>query len=155
MPASIPPANTAANTERPKFETPAGFDFNRYFLAERRIVLENVSYETQKPEAASQLKLGVKDTILAHVLGQSGVKITYNRSLRFEPEGPFTLAVSFAVMLVFNPGTRGEIDWSKIDVAEEFKKSCPQLVQTMMAKSALLVAEITSANGGMPIIPLR
>ncbi|MBE6540935.1 MAG: hypothetical protein E7672_00590 [Ruminococcaceae bacterium] len=149
------PEAVAQEAARPRFESPAGFDFNRYFLAERRIVLENVSYETQKPAAAAQLKLGVKDTILAHVLGQSGVKITYNRSLRFEPEGPFTLSVSFAVMLVFNPGTRGEVDWSKIDVAEEFKKNCPQLVQTMMAKAALLVAEITAANGGAPIIPLR
>lgn len=139
----------------PKYESPEGFDFNRYFLAERRIVLENVSYETQKPASQGQLKLGMKDTIVAHIIGQSGVKITYNRSLRFEPEGPFTCSVSFAVMLVFNPGTRGEIDWSKIDVADEFKKNCPHLVQAMMAKAALLVAEITSANGGTPIIPLR
>lgn len=145
----------AENEGAPKYQTPEGFDFNRYFLAERRIVLENVSYETQKPAAQGQLKLGMKDTIVAHIIGQSGVKITYNRSLRFEPEGPFTCSVSFAVMLVFNPGTRSEIDWSKIDVAEEFKKNCPQLVQTMMAKAALLVAEITSAGGGTPIIPLR
>lgn len=157
IPAVNPVENPAVHTsgDKPKYETPEGFDFNRYFLAERRIVLENVSYETQKPAAQGQLKLGVKDTILAHVIGQSGVKITYNRSLRFEPEGPFTLSVSFAVMLVFNPGTRSEVDWSKIDIAEEFKKNCPQLVQTMVAKATLLVAEITAANGGAPIIPLR
>ncbi len=141
---------------QPKYQTPEGFDFNRYFLAERRIALENVSYETQRPaQVQGQLKLGVKDTILAQVVGQAGVKITYNRTLRFDPEGPFTLSVSFGVMLVFNPGTRGEIDWKTIDVAEEFKKNCPALVQTMMAKAALLVAEITSANGGAPIIPLK
>ena len=34
---------TSASTK--KYETPEGFDFNRYFLAERRIVLENVNYE--------------------------------------------------------------------------------------------------------------
>lgn len=154
--ASASEANVPAENEgAPKYQTPEGFDFNRYFLAERRIVLENVSYETQKPAAQGQLKLGMKDTIVAHIIGQSGVKITYNRSLRFDPEGPFTCSVSFAVMLVFNPGTRAEIDWSKIDVAEEFKKNCPQLVQAMMAKAALLIAEITSANGGTPIIPLR
>ena len=141
-------------TSASKYSTPDGFDFNRYFLAERRIILENVSYETQRPQIQGQLKLGVKDTIVAQIIGQAGVKVTFNRSLRFEPEGPFTLSVSFAVMLVFNPGTRGEIDWRTIDVAEEFKKNCPQLVQTMMAKSALLVAEITAANGA-PIIPLK
>ena len=143
-------------TSASKYSTPEGFDFNRYFLAERRIVLENVSYETNRVQPqGNQLKLGVKDTILAQIIGQAGVKVTFNRTLRFEPEGPFTLSVSFAVMLVFNPGTRGEIDWHTIDVAEEFKKNCPQLVQAMMAKAALLVAEITAANGGAPIIPLK
>lgn len=142
-------------TSASKYSTPEGFDFNRYFLAERRIMLENVSYETNRVQAQGQLKLGVKDTILAQIIGQAGVKVTFNRTLRFDPEGPFTLSVSFAVMLVFNPGTKNEIDWHTIDVAEEFKKNCPQLVQAMMAKSALLVAEITAANGGAPIIPLK
>ena len=118
--------------------------------------LENISYETGRiGGGARQFKLGVKDTIVAQVIAQAGVKVTYNRTLRFEPEGPFTLSVSFAVMLVFNPGTRGEIDWKTIDVADEFKKNCPALVQTMAAKAALLVGEITAANGGAPIIPVR
>jgi hypothetical protein len=142
-------------TSASKYSTPEGFDFNRYFLAERRIMLENVSYETNPVPVQGQLKLGVKDTILAQIIGQAGVKVTFNRTLRFDPEGPFTLSVSFAVMLVFNPGTKNEIDWHTIDVAEEFKKNCPQLVQAMMAKAALLVAEITAANGGAPIIPLK
>ncbi len=134
---------------------PENFDFNRYFLAERRIMLENVSYETaSKPLSAGQYKMGVKDTIVAQVRGQTGVKATYNRALTFEPEGPFTLSVTFSVMLVFNPGTRAEVDWRTIDMAAAFRRYCPNLVQTMMAKSALLVAEITNANG-MPVIPLR
>ncbi len=142
--------------KRPKYVTPEGFEFNRYFLAERRIMLENVSYETTRPaQGQGQFKLGVKDTIVAQVIAQAGVKVTYNRTLRFDPEGPFVLSVSFAVMLVFNPGTKNEIDWRTIDVADEFKKNCPVLVQQMSAKAALLVAEITNAGGGIPIIPSR
>ena len=152
------PAAESASGEvpaKPKYQTPEGFDFNRYFLAERRVIRENVSYEIQRPaNAAGQFKLGVKDTIVAQVVGQAGVKATYNRTLRFDPEGPFVLSVSFGVMLVFNPGTRDEIDWKTIDVAEEFKKNCPQLVQQMTAKATLLVAEITNMTGN-PIIPLR
>lgn len=152
--AETPEANEAA--ERPKYNTPEGFDFNRYFLAERRIALENISYETTRPaQTQGQFKLGVKDTIVAQLIGQAGVKATYNRTLRFDPEGPFVLSVSFAVMLVFNPGTRGEVDWHTIDIADEFKKNCPALIQQMSAKAALLVAEITAANNGMPIIPIK
>lgn len=154
---ATPSSNAATSSHTaPAYRTPEGFDFNRYFLAERRIALENISYETGRiGGGARQFKLGVKDTIVAQVIAQAGVKVTYNRTLRFEPEGPFTLSVSFAVMLVFNPGTRGEVDWKTIDVADEFKKNCPALVQTMAAKAALLVAEITAANGGAPIIPVR
>lgn len=142
-------------TSAKKYETPEGFDFNRYFLAERRIVLENVNYEVHPVQPSGQMKLNGKDTIIAQVAGQAGVKVTYNRTLQFEPEGPFSLSVSFAVMLVFNPGTRDEIDWKTIDVANEFRKACPALVTTMMSRATLLVAEITSASGNAPIIPLK
>lgn len=146
---------TNVEPEAPRYHTPEGFDFNRYFLAERRIVLENVNYETTRPaQGSSQFKLGVKDTIVAQLMGDAGVKVTFNRTLRFEPEGPFVLSVSFGVMLVFNPGTKGEIDWHTIDIADEFKKNCPALVQQMSAKAALIVAEITAVNGGVPIIPM-
>lgn len=154
---AIPDATmTSVNPEKPRYHTPEGFDFNRYFLAERRIVLDNVSYETTRPTpGTAQFKLGVKDTIVAQVMGQAGVKTTFNRTLRFDPDGPFVLSVSFAVMLVFNPGTRDEIDWHTIDLADEFKKNCPVLVQQMSAKAALVVAELTAQNGGVPIIPMK
>lgn len=143
--------NAAAKTQ---YATPEGFDFNKYFMPERHIILENVSYETGRP-TPGQLKLGAKDTIIAQLALPAGVKVTFNRTLKFEPDGPFTLSVSFAVMLVFNPKTRDEVDWKTIDIAEQFKKNCPSLVSQMMAKSALLVGEITAANGGAPIIPMR
>lgn len=139
-----------AQTETKK-ETPEGFKFDRYFLAERRVILDNVSYETQRP-VAGQLKLNVKDMIVAQVIGQTGVKVTYNRALNFVPDGPFRLSVTFGVMLIFNPGTRDEIDWRSIDLAAEFKKNCPALVELMSAKASLLVAELTNASGGNPMI---
>lgn len=152
IPVQNPAPTPAPAPERPRYHTPEGFDFNRYFLAERHIMLENVSYEVGRPQSG-QLRLNARDTIVAQLVGNAGVKVTYNRALSFEPEGPFTLSVSFSVMLVFNPGTRGEVDWKTIDMAEEFKKNCPQLVQAMLTKTTLLVAEITNANG-TPILPL-
>ena len=146
---------TVTSASTTKYETPEGFDFNLYFLAERRVVLENVNYEVHPVQPSGQVKLNGKDTIIAQIVGNAGVKVTYNSTLQFDPEGPFSLSVSFAVMLVFNPGTRDEIDWKTIDVANEFRKACPALVTTMMSRATLLVAEITSASGGAPIIPLK
>lgn len=145
-------ASAADESAQPqRHTTPEDFNFNRYFLAERRIVLDNISYETLRP-LPGQVKMNVKDLIVAQVMGQTGVKVTYNRMVSFDPEGLFRLSVTFGVMLVFNPGTRGEVDWHTVDVAAEFKKNCPQIVDIMASKATLLIAEITAANGGSPII---
>ena len=152
-PAETLSAIPAANAADAKPESGEGLDFNRYFLAERRIFLDNVSYETTKPEAGAQgYKLTAKDTIVAQLAGNTGVKVTYNRALKFDPEGPFTLSISYAVMLIFNPGTRDEIDWKTVDIAREFQKNCGALIGTMMSRTSLLIAEITSAAGQPPVI---
>ncbi len=153
---SLPEENFTPEEKAPDAGEKAEFNFNRYFLAERRISLDNISFETQRPSAGSgKYQLGVKDTIVAQIMGQAGVKITYNRALRFDPEGPFTLSVSYGVMLVFNPGTRDEVNWREVDVAAEFKKNCPHLCNAMSAKAALLVAEITNEATGSPVIPIK
>lgn len=152
----LPEDNFTPEEKSPDADEKAEFNFNRYFLAERRISLDNISFETQRPAAGpGKYQLGVKDTIVAQIMGQAGVKITYNRALRFDPEGPFTLSVSYGVMLVFNPGTRDEVNWREIDVAAEFRKNCPQLCAAMSAKAALLVAEITNEATGNPVIPVK
>lgn len=127
-------------------------DFDRYFLHDRRVFLDNINYETLKTDIQQkEVKLNCKDTILAQVTAR-GVKINFNRALNFDPEGVYSLSVTFGVMLIFDPSTKDEIEWSKIDVAGEFKKSCPQLITVMMSRASLLVAEITSASGQAPLI---
>ena len=130
---------------------PEKCDFAKYFLPNQRIILDNISYETQRA-TPGQLLLTPKDTIIAQVMGSSGVKLTFNRSVRFEPEGPFTLSVTFGVMLMFNPATSKEIDWHHTDLAGEFKKRWPALINALASKTILMVAEITNASGLSPII---
>lgn len=132
-------------------------NFVRHFLPMRHVKLANVSYETETPklENGTQVRLGVRDTVVAQVQAGRGVKVTFNRALSFEPDGPFTLSVSFEVMLMFNPRTAGEVEWKAVDVASQFRQKCPALMQTMMSRAALLVAQITSADGGNPIVPVK
>ena len=67
-------------------------NFERYFLHEKKILLENISYETVPVEGRpTDMKLGVKDTIVAQLL-KNGVKINFNRALNFDPEGIFSLS---------------------------------------------------------------
>lgn len=127
-------------------------NFDRYFLHDRRVFLDNISYETVKPDSLQrELKLNCKDTILAQLTNQ-GVKINFNRALNFEPEGIYSLSVTFAVMLIFDPSTKDEVDWKKLDIAGEFKKSCPNLMSVLMSRASLLISQITSAAGQPPLI---
>ena len=127
-------------------------NFDRYFLHDRRVFLDNISYETVKPDSLQrELKLNCKDTILAQLTNQ-GVKINFNRALNFEPEGIYSLSVTFAVMLIFDPSTKDEVDWKKLDIAGEFKKSCPNLMSVLMSRASLLISQITSSAGQPPLI---
>ena len=128
-------------------------NFERYFLHERKIVLDNISYETVKMEGkpGTTMSLGCKDTIVAQLM-ESGVKINFNRAMNFTPEGIFSLSVTFSMMLLFDPTTKNEVDWKSLDIAGEFKKSCPHLLSAMMSRTSLMIAQITAASGQNPLI---
>ena len=128
-------------------------DFNRYFLHEQQIFLDNINYEVLKLEKAQgEMKLNCKDTIVAQLRDKQGVKITFNRALTFDPEGMFFLSVTFGVFLKFNPVYYDEIMWKNIDIAGEFKANCPHILTNLMSRTSLLISEITSASGQTPIV---
>ena len=128
-------------------------NFNTYFLKDRRIFLENISYETVKTDkATAQRRLGCRDTVVAQLLGPQGVKIIFNRRLNFEPEALFTLSVSFGVFMRFDPARAGEVNWQEVNIVKEFTRDCPALLSELNARTTLLVAQITSASGGAPIV---
>ena len=128
-------------------------NFNEYFLRERKVFLENISYETVKTETQSHTrKLGCRDTVVAQLLLPTGVKFIFNRRLSFDPEALFTLSVSFGVFLRFDPNRYGEIDWKSVNLVAEFTRHCPAILADMTARTTLLVAQITSAAGATPII---
>lgn len=127
-------------------------DFERYFLHERQIFLDNISYDANGTEKQpAQMRLNCKDTVLAQ-LSRGGVKVSFNRALTFDPEGPYTLSVTFSVFLIFDPSTKDEIDWQNTDIAGEFRKSCPALLSALMSRASLLISEITSSAGRLPLI---
>ena len=128
-------------------------NFNEYFLKDRKIHLENINYETVKSEPSEAMRrLGCRDTIVAQLIGERGVKIIFNRRLNFEPEALFTLSVSFGVFLRFDPTRYGEVNWKEVNIVKQFTSDCPALVSELNARTTMLVAHITSASGGVPIV---
>lgn len=129
--------------------------FAEYFKPERRIFLENISYETVKADGPrGPHKLGCRDTVVSHLIMPHGVKFVFNRRLSFEPEAIFVLSVSFAVFLTFRPEKRDEVDWKDVNLVKEFTAGFPGVLAELDARTSLLVGEITSAAGGVPIIAM-
>ena len=126
-------------------------DFSRYFLPGHQAFLEYANFETVSPTPGAH-KMACKDTIVARLSEPAGVKFTFNRSVSFEPEGLFCLSVTFSCFLRFREETRGELDWHTIDIAGEFRSGGGVILHELSSRASLLISEITSAAGQMPLI---
>jgi hypothetical protein len=127
-------------------------NFNQYFIKEKNLFLENINYETVKSDKKAMMRLGCRDTVVAQLIGERGVKIIFNRRLAFEPEALFTLSVSFGVFLRFDPSRMGEVNWQEVNIVNEFTKANPAIMSELNARTTLLVSQITSSAGGVPIV---
>ena len=127
-------------------------NFNQYFIKEKNLFLENINYETVKSDKKAIMRLGCRDTVVAQLIGERGVKIIFNRRLAFEPEALFTLSVSFGVFLRFDPSRMGEVNWQEVNIVNEFTKANPAIMSELNARTTLLVSQITSSAGGVPIV---
>ncbi|MBQ6789389.1 MAG: hypothetical protein IJO81_04310 [Clostridia bacterium] len=127
-------------------------NFNGYFLKEKKLFLENINYETVKSDKKALMRLGCRDTVVAQLIADRGVKVIFNRRLAFEPEALFTLSVSFGVFLRFDPSRIGEVNWQEVNIVNEFTKANPAIMSELNARTTLLVSQITSSAGGVPIV---
>lgn len=131
-------------------------NFASYFTKDSKIMLENVSYESVPvlKEQTKGKKLDCKDSIVASIKYPLGVRIVFNRRMTFDPEELFVLSVSFSALLKFDPEKRDLVDWRSVDLVKEFTRAFPTLLATLNARTTLLVAQITSAAGASPLIPI-
>lgn len=127
-------------------------DFDRYFLKDCQIFLSHVDYDFLSPPVQSENKLLIKDSVNSYDLDDDKVKIEIARSLDFGTGKLFSLTVVFGVMLTKNPFSKNEINWSTINVADEFKHSKIPLLGNITSRISLLIAEITSSYGQVPIV---
>lgn len=127
-------------------------DFDRYFLKDCQIFLSHVDYDFLSPPVQGENKLLIKDSVNSYDLDDDKVKIEIARSLDFGTGKLFSLTVVFGVMLTKNPFSKNEINWSTINVADEFKHSKIPLLGNITSRISLLIAEITSSYGQVPIV---
>ena len=90
----------------------------------------------------------------SEIAAANGVRIVFNRRMTFDPEELFVLSGSFSALLKFDPEKRDLVDWRSVDLVKEFTRAFPTLLATLNARTTLLVAQITSAAGASPLIPI-
>lgn len=128
------------------------FDFDRYFLKECQIFLYHIDYDFLTQPKQGENKLTIRDSVASYNMAEDKVKIELSRSLDFGTGNIFSLKVVFGVMLTKNPFSMNEIDWSNVNVAEEFKRTKAPLIGNIMSRISVLIAQITSASGQVPIV---
>ena len=127
-------------------------DFDRYFLKESQVFLSHIDYDFLSFPQQVDNKLSIKDTIGVYNLEDGKVKIEITRSLDLGAGKLFSLTVVFGILLRKNPFSENEIDWANINLAEEIKNANLPLVKNVMSKMCVLIAEITSSYGQVPVI---
>ena len=123
-----------------------------YFEDELRFYLDKVSYNRiDKKGQAEEYSLKCIDNIEA-VVEEGTVRLTVKRILKFEPEEIFELLVSYGAILKIKEEKKKDHDWEKIDLAGEFRENGQFVLENLMSRISLLIAEITSSYGQPPII---
>ncbi len=124
-----------------------------YFVSEQEFYLDKIFYNRiDKNEHVKEYLLNCIDNIDVHI-NEDTVILTVQRVLKFNPEEIFNLSVSFGAILRFNEEKKGDYDWTKINLAEEFRENGQFVLENLMNRITLLIAEITSSFGQVPIIP--
>ena len=122
-----------------------------FFSPEQEIYLENIQYQKiEKKTLECKYALLCNDRINVSV-EEDGVRIVFSRSLQFEPEGIFSLSVSYGAELRYIDSNNVP-DWKDTNLAEEFKDNGDFIMIQLMSRVSLLIGQITSSFGQHPLI---
>ena len=129
-------------------------NLSEYFLSEHEYYLKEIKYQKLDLEAGNdtECSLNCLDNINVETIADKQVEITVTRTLEFDPQNIFYLKVAFGALLTFNPKKVEEYDWHSINMAEEFKENGNFVLNNLMSRISLQIAQITSSFGQIPLI---
>lgn len=123
-----------------------------YFEPEQEYYLQSIKYDRivgKTPQ--NKYDLNCTDTISTED-HDGKVRLTLKRKVVFEPEDFFELSIEFGAILNFKKEKKGEIDWEKVNLEDEFRINGSFVLTNLASRISLLIAEITSSFGQQPII---
>ena len=128
-------------------------NLEQYFKSDYQFYLNRIKYDRIESEHKDgEVSLNCTDNISVTVNGDVGISLSVTRKMHFEPSVLFELEVSFGADLLFVKEKQEEINWNEIDLANEFKQNGEFVLQKIMSRMSLLIAQITSSSGQTPLI---
>lgn len=122
-----------------------------YLNGQQSVFLKSANYEIGDNQIKQDAKLNAYDSLEVKLIKTSGIEIIFTRKLAFEPESSFKAEVSMGTILYLNQEKCKTVNWEEIDLAQEIK-ACPKILNKLVERSSLLIAQLTSSFGGNPVI---
>ncbi|OKZ95467.1 MAG: hypothetical protein BHV90_22750 [Clostridiales bacterium 42_27] len=127
-------------------------NFSGYFENKHDIFLEDISYSRLETNITTDCSLNCTDNINAQLIENQGIKLVVTRALEFEPESIFSMKVAFGAKLYFKEDKMKAFDWSQLNLAEEFRENGDFVINELMSRITLMIAQITASFGQVPLI---
>ena len=128
-------------------------NLKEYFSDSYNLFLDEINYKKlNNPQNGVMLELKCNDQIEAKMDDARNVSVWVRRTLKFDTDEVFFLKVSFGAILALNEKKKDEYDWTKIDLAREFKENGGFVTNNLMSRISLLIAQITASVGQQPLI---
>ena len=125
-------------------------EFDKYFLTECNVYLHHLEYDMLT--LGGEPKLMVTDSVASYDLDEEKVRIEIARSVSAANNKLFYIKAVYGIILTKNPLVINEMDWSSVNVADEFKKSKKNLMNNIASRLSMLIANVTSSSGVIPVI---
>lgn len=131
-------------------------DIVEYFEEERNLYLVKVEYhlnDEMDEDIPDELTLDCEDSVTAEVYSEEAiVRVVFTRNLSFSPVGPYGLTVAFGLDLMISDEYVDTVDWDELNLAEEIMEDGGDILNELIARTSLLIGQITSSYGQAPLL---
>ena len=127
-------------------------DLASYFEPTHEFYLNSISYERKSDEFSQEPRELTCVENIGVTLNEDVITVILKRTLKFDPSGIFELVVSFGANLRFVKEKKDEVEWEKINIAEEFRDNGDFVLANLAARTSLLIGEITASYGQNPLM---
>ena len=122
-----------------------------YFTMNYRFFLQNVQYE-KIALGDDNATMQLNDHLEVQDLEDHAV-LKYTRNAFFEPQQLFSISVTFVAELEYSEAYRSKaVENRSQEALEVIKEAGEQVTSNLSSRASLIIAELTSGSGQMPVI---